>query len=203
MKNNHVFFDVDCIEITPNKVKFNCPERSQPISEELFEIYSLISAIVAPLVFTIHEDGFQPMEDDKRDFVFIPANKEKVEWKKSIGERYKFYLERGNKDGLQDVLVFNSNENTAECVKKLRGTEWIVFGVGLENKVDHVVTELLKMGKKVRYIPELIINESAYKDGEVNLKLVYEYFAKWESLGAYPITYNEVLMLIKKNKMHK
>ena len=91
MTNNHVFFDVDCIEITPNKVKFNCPERSQPISEELFEIYSLISAIVAPLVFTIHEDGFQPMEDDKRDFVFIPANKEKVEWKKSVGERYKFY----------------------------------------------------------------------------------------------------------------
>ncbi len=203
MKQNHAFFDVDCLEITPNKVKFNCPERSQPLSEELYEVYSLISAIVAPYVFTIHEDGCQPMEEDKRDLVFVPNSKEKTEWTKSIGLRYRYYLERGTSEGKQDPLIFNGNENAASLVKKLDAREWVVFGVGLENKVDHVITELIKQGVRVRYIPELIINESAAKDGEVDLKLVYEYFAKWEALGAYPMTYNEVLMLIKKNKMHK
>jgi len=203
MIHNHAFFDVDCLEIIPNKVKFNCPERSQPLSEELFEVYSLISAIVAPFVFTIHEDGCQPMEDDKRDLVFVPSSKEKTEWAKSVGVRFRYYLERGTKDGKQELQIFNGNENAADLIKKLNAREWVVFGVGLENKVDHVITELLKLGIKVRYIPEMIINESAAEDGEVNIKLVYEYFAKWESLGAYPMTYNEVLLLIKKNKMHK
>ncbi len=203
MINNYAFFDVDCIELTPNKPRFNCPERSQIISEYLFETYGLISAIVAPLVFTIHEEGCQPMEDDKRDLVYIPSSKEKTKWKESIGERYKFYLEKGIRDGQQDPSVFNSNENAAECIKKLKAKEWIVFGVGLDNKVDHVVTELLKQGKKVRFIPELIINETASKDGKVNKDLLNEYFAKWESLGANAMGLQEVYLLIKKNKMHK
>ncbi len=198
MQNNYAFFDVDSVEITPGTVRYNCPDRSEPISEYLFEIYGLISGINAPYLFTIHENGCKPTQEDKRDAVFVPINGDDKEWKKSAGLRYKYYLERGHSNEADDLMVFNSNKNASECIKAIDAKQWVVFGVGLENKVDHVITELINQKRRVAFIPELIINERANEDGEINEDELNSYFTKWELLGAKPMKYNHVMALIKK-----
>ncbi len=119
MTYNYAFFDVDSIEITPGSYRYNCPERSEPISKYLFEVYGLISGLNAPYLFTIHQNGCKPTKEDRRDAVFVSNNNEDKEWKKSVSLRFKFYLERGNTDSKEDLLVFNSNPNAFECIKAI------------------------------------------------------------------------------------
>lgn len=189
--HKYVFFDIDSIELSPNGRTYVCHPNVSSNSEKLFDAYTLIAHIAAPLVFSVDVNRNAPNNISvRRDFQLIPASKNQREWEKSVSERYKFYIERETYNDKKGNAIFNNNQNVADFVKLLKANAWIVFGNGIEHNVDHVINKLLEIVGTVRYVPELIVPGKNETQDQLN-----NYFYKWEEQGVYPFTYNEIMAL--------
>ncbi len=195
MRYEYAFFDVDSLELSKRGVTFTCHPQATSISEKLFEVYGIISAIAAPLMFSIDVKGNVPDDKRQRDFLSIPISETEKEWKKSIPDWRKFYIKREDLYDKEKTSIFNNNKNAVDCVKTINSKEWIVFGNGIEHGVDHVMNTLFGLVHTVKYIPELIV------PGETeSADLLDSYRKKWEEKGAIPITYNDVFLMAYDHK---
>ncbi len=196
MKYPFAFFDVDSLELSPKGVTYKCHPQVSSISEEIYEVYSLISGVSAPLVFSVDANRNVPNENNKRrDFLSIPTDKENTSWHNSVIDWYKFYLNRDNHEDKEKLAIFNNNPNAKDCVKLINSREWIVFGNGIEHGVDHVINNLLDLVDIVKFVPELIVpNDTESKDQ------LEAYCKKWEDKGAISITYKDVINLAQCHK---
>ncbi len=181
------FFDVDSLELSAKGITFVCHPQVSSISEELYEIYGIISGVAAPLVFSMDVNRNTPGENSRRrDFLTVPLSEDE-DWKASVTDWYKFYIDREVTDDIEKLEIFKSNTNTKDCIKLINSKEWIVFGNGIEHKVDHVITSLLEFVETVKFIPELII------PGETETKEQLEsYCKKWEEKGAIRMSFDDV-----------
>ncbi len=193
MKYPFAFFDVDSLELSPQGITYVCHPNVESISEEIYEVYSIISGVASPLIFTVDVNKNVPSEKNKRrDFLSIPISNKESEWKASVTDWYKFYIKREQQSDKAKLAVFNNNENALECVKLIDSKEWIVFGNGIENNVDHVISKLLETVQIVKFIPEMIVPaQDEAKD------LIESYTKKWIENGAIPITYDDVTELAR------
>jgi hypothetical protein len=182
------FFDFDSLEISPNGMTYVCHPQASSISEKLFETYSIISGLAAPLVFSVDVNRNTPDKNSRRsDFLAIPVNPEEMGWREAIPDRFKFYIKRETNDDKEKVAIFNNNKNALDCIKLINAEEWIVFGNGVRYGVDHVVNTLLGIARRVKFIPELIIPASDETAGQLN-----SYFKKWQEQGATAIAWSDV-----------
>lgn len=198
MEHKYAFFDVDCIELASKGITFVCHPQFSSKSELLFEVYSIISGIAAPLVFSVDVNRNVPAVNKRRDYLSIPVRETEIEWKESVADKTKFYIERKALDSRKENAVFNNNENAIDCVKKINPKEWIVFGNGIEFEVDHVISTLIGLGKNVKFIPELIMPGETEQAEQLD-----SYFQKWIDMGATPISYEKVILLARQNKIKK
>ncbi len=193
MKYPFAFIDVDSLELSPQGITYVCHPNVEHISEEIYEVYSIISGVASPLVFSVDINKNIPSEKNKRrDFLTIPVNHNETKWKESVTDWYKFYIQREKHSEKEKLAIFNSNENALECVKLINSKEWIVFGNGIEQSVDHVISTLLDTVQIVKFIPELIVPA----DGE-SKELIELYTKKWIDKGAIPITYDDITELAR------
>ncbi len=193
MKYPFAFFDVDSLEVSPNGRTYTCHPQVSPISDDLYEVYSIISGLAAPLVFSVDVNRNIPNENNKRrDFLPIPLDENEKGWHKSVIDWYKFYIQRETISDKEKVAVFNHNKNTKDCIKLINSDEWIVFGNGIINGVNHVIENLLEIVKTVKFVPELII------PGENETKEQFdEHVKKWKEKGAIAITLDDVTELAR------
>jgi len=195
--NPIAFFDVDSLVLSPNGRTYVCHPQSNSISDELYELYSVISALSAPVIFSVDVNEKSPDSDSKRkDFLTIPASEADQEWKESVTHWKKFYINRTPSEQKEIAAIFNNNKNALDCVKSLKPDTWVVFGNDFKNGVDHVISTLLQLKGKVQFAPEFIVPSSAESEDELEA-----YCQKWEALGAEPISYNQIAakVAVKKN----
>lgn len=193
----YAFFDVDSLELSPNGRTYVCHPNVSSISDQLFETYTVIASIAAPLIFSVDVDSNAPNNNNnkRRDFLPIPVNNSDREWQASVGDRLKIYIERIAQEDKAKNALFNNNQNALDCIKLIKTKEWIVFGNGLKNQVDHVMSTLLGLVNRIKYVPELIVPGK----NETNDQLI-GCFQKWEEKGAIPFTYDEIIELIRDRK---
>lgn len=195
--HSQAFFDVDSLELSPNGRTYKHHPNFSSLSEEIFDMYNLISVLFAPLVFTVDVNGNTPDNSKSRnDFLAIPASKTEQAWKNLVDDRFKFYLQREASDDKKKNAVFINNQNAADCIKKIDAEEWYVFGSGINN-VDHVIHSLSGLVSTVKFIPMLIVPGSDEKEEDLE-----KYFTVWEEMGAIPVDYKDVMMLavVRKKK---
>ncbi len=193
MYNPYAFFDVDSLELSPNGRTYTCHPQSSSVSDDLYEVYSIISSLSAPVLFTIDVKRNIPKENTQRcDFLSIPVDESDTEWRSTVKNWLKFYIARGNNDNKKEMAVFKDNKNAFECAKLMQAHEWIVFGNGITNGVDDVMTTLLGSFRIVKFIPELIIPSES--ETEEQLK---NYCKKWETLGGIPITLDDITEIVR------
>ncbi len=190
----YAFFDVDSLELAANGRTYVCHPNISSKREELYDAYTAIAHMSAPLIFTVDVDSKAPDETStRRDFLSIPASKTEQDWRESAPERFKFFLNREKYNDIEGNAIFNNNQNTSDCIQLIKADQWIVFGNGLKHHVDHVITNLLEITKKVKFIPELIMPGSEETKEDLS-----DYFIKWQEKGASPITYNQFIALAPK-----
>ncbi len=197
MYNPYAFFDVDSLELSPNGRTYVCHPQSSSVSEELYEVYSIISSLSAPVLFTVDANRNTPSDKTQRcDFLTVPTSEDDINWKSSVANWNKFYISKDNQGVKeQQSSIFNTNENAITCVKLLQAAEWIVFGNGIENGVDPVMTTLLESVGIVKFIPELIIpGESESKDQ------LDSYCIKWKELGGISLSLEDVTEIVRCHK---
>lgn len=195
--NPYAFFDVDSLELSPNGRIYVCHPRVSSISEELYEVYSIISGIAAPLIFSVDVNRNTPdKETNKRyDFFTLPISDNEDNWKASVADWYKFYVKRDASEDKEKVAIFNNNKTVAECIKLIKAKEWIVFGNGIEHCVDHVITTMLGFINVVKFVPDLIIPAENETKEQLD-----EYCQKWEKAGGIPMTYDDVINMARNHK---
>jgi len=194
MKYPYAFFDVDSLELSPKGITYNCHPKMEAISEMLYEVYSIISGVAAPLVFSIDMNSNTPENTNsrRRDFLSIPVNQTETNWKESVPDWYKFYLKREACDDESKTAIFNNNTNARDCVKLIQASEWIVFGNGDQHGVDHVISNLLKTVETVKFIPDLIVSSTTESAEQLRSNM-----QKWEEQGAIAISYDDVIELAR------
>lgn len=196
--HKYAFFDVDSLKLSPNGRTYVCHPNFSEISDDLYDIYNLSAAIFAPVVFTVDVNGEMPDSNaNRKDFLMVPASKTEETWKTSVNDRYKFYMQRVANDDSEKNAVFTNNENAIECIKNINAPDWYVYGTGIKNNVEHVIENLLKIVKNVKFIPELIVPGENETEEELSSS-----FHKWEAMGAEAVNYKTVLQLVhfKKGK---
>ena len=196
MYNPYAFFDVDSLELSPNGRIYVCHPQVNSISEELYEVYSVISSLSAPLVFSVDVNRNTPSENNQRcDFLSVPMNVTEEGWKESVSDWLKFYINRQAHDEKEVTAIFNNNKNAIDCIKLIKAKEWIVFGNGIEHSVDHVMNTLLDLVGVVKFVPELIVPaETESKEQLIS------YCQKWEEKGAISLTYDEIIDMANNHK---
>lgn len=183
------FFDVDSLELSPNGMTYACHPNVSSISEELFETYSIISTLSAPLIFSVDVNRNTPGENNKRcDFLTLPASTTDNEWKKMVSYWYKFYVQREDCADKKQNEIFTNNKSVFDCVKMINPNEWIVFGNGVEYGVDKVICKLLELNKPIKFVSELIIPGVTEDKDQIE-----SYYQKWVEKGATRITYEDVV----------
>lgn len=196
MSHPYAFFDVDSIELSTNGRIFTCHSQVSSISSELYEIYSIISSIAAPYIFSIDVHKNAPNKNSQRsDFLTIPESVEDYDWKKSVSDRFKFFVQRTATNYKEKDSIFINNKNILDCVKLIKAKEWIVFGNGFKHNVDHVINTLLELGGTVKFVPELIVpgESESWDDLET-------YFESWMDKGVVPMNYLSVIELARHQK---
>lgn len=188
MHNPLAFFDVDSLVLSPNGRTYLCHPQSSSISDELYELYSVISALSAPVLFTVDVNENTPDQNSKRrDFLTVPASNAEEDWKNAVSHWKKFYINRSASDKGVNPSIFGNNENALDCVKALKPNEWIVFGNDFKHGVGHVISTLLESNAKVKFASEFITPGSAESEDEFE-----GYCQQWEKIGAEPISYTEI-----------
>ncbi len=193
------FFDVDSLVLSPNGRTYNCHPSFNDVSEELFDIYNLISAIFAPVVFTVDLNGKTPdTNQNRRDFLVVPVSKTEEVWKETVADRYKFYLQRTDSGDKESNVVFKNNENVVELIEMIKAKDWYVFGTGLKNGVDPAICNLLGIVNTVKFIPELIVPGEDETEEQLG-----NYLKDWENMGAIPVPYDKAFHLVhtKRSKL--
>lgn len=194
--NPFAFFDVDSLELSNLGTTFVCHPLVDDISEELFELYGIVALISAPIVFTIDPTRNTPEKKNRRhDFLTIPTETEKSEWKESAPEWLKFYIKRDVCESTDEMAIFTNNKNAIECVKVINAYDWIVFGCGLEHKIDNVIQSLLEKVDTVKFVSELIVPDENETEEQLDV-----YFKKWEELGAVRLSYDDVIELARHHR---
>jgi nicotinamidase-related amidase len=173
MPTRFAFFDIDCLETSPDG-GFHLRPRIKPMRSKLGLLYSRIRQSGSPMVFTTCCSGSLMRQEWRKDVLFVPLDRQQTEWKNGLASHRLIYLEKrtyGNpkiNSSCRAFDMFQDNGNAAELVRMLAADEWILFGNGMECCVNAAVNGVLHAGGHVTVLSDcLCSNDGSDNPGGV------------------------------------
>ncbi len=177
--------------------------RTLPYRGDVERLLAQVSRHQVPLVITtcvrgnmLEKSQFENLFDDT---LFVPLEAKDTEWTTRCDQYRKFYIEKKfrredfpNDKPYPPHEIFLYSINAHRLIDILNIDEWIVFGNAMEACGDLVISKLLEGGRRVIYIPELMVpGVKCANCDPVTFK--NEVFAAWQARRAEAMSLEEVL----------
>jgi hypothetical protein len=142
--------------------------RTLPYRDDVERLLTEAATRHVPVVITTCVRGNMPeknrFESLFQDTLFVPLEAGETEWATRCDQYSKFYIEKKfrrpdvpNDKPYPPHEIFLNSINAHRLIDILSIDEWIVFGNAMEACGDLVISKLLEGGRRVIYIPELMV----------------------------------------------
>lgn len=192
MNKRYGFFDVDSRELSPDGNGLNFRERVKPLAGKLNQLYDLAARHEIALVFTTCCSGRMLRADSLPDVLYVPLEQDDDAWLAEAGRGKRIYLQKKTYGVPQTNYtcrafdVFSDNGNAARLLQTLAVEEWVVFGNGLDLCVNHVAQSILRYGRRVTFLEDVMIPSAKGYDNNGTEENRLAVFENLRRMGAVP-----------------
>jgi nicotinamidase-related amidase len=162
MKNKIGLWEVDCRELSKDGRTWELRQRVKPLAVKLDQLGDFARKHELTTVFTACCSARMPQRGGRGGFLFVPLRGNENRWESRLGEHSLIYLEKTTCGDPQlnyqyrAFDVFHGNHNAKRLLLLLDIPTWIVYGNGFELCVASAVEGILKAGRSVRLVTDVL-----------------------------------------------